>query len=103
MTEEEIREHDLVAYDLHDAGWAEVSFRAASERLGFAVSYLHDSLGDLARMGLTLKMGAEHAEAVFMVESQGDAEAAEGIGAFLGKRKADFVALRRAGGKADAS
>ena len=43
------------------------------------------------------------AEAVFMVESQGDAEAAEGIGAFLGKRKADFVALRRAGGKADAS
>ena len=68
MTEEEIREHDLVAYDLHDAGWAEVSFRAASERLGFAVSYLHDSLGDLARMGLTLQKGAEHAEAVFMGE-----------------------------------
>lgn len=35
------------------------------------------------------------AEAVYMVESQADAEAAEGIGAFLGKRKADFVALRR--------
>ncbi|RTD95928.1 enoyl-CoA hydratase [Variovorax atrisoli] len=34
------------------------------------------------------------AEAVFMVESQADAEAAEGIGAFLGKRKADFAALR---------
>jgi hypothetical protein len=30
-----------------------------------------------------------------MVESQGDAESAEGIGAFLGKRSADFVALRR--------
>ena len=41
------------------------------------------------------------AEAVFMVESQGDAEAAEGIGAFLGKRKADFVALRHT--KQDAS
>jgi len=38
---------------------------------------------------------------VFMVESQADAEAAEGIGAFLGKRKADFVALRRQ--KQDAS
>ena len=35
------------------------------------------------------------AEAVYMVESQADAEAAEGIGAFLGKRKADFAALRR--------
>jgi enoyl-CoA hydratase/carnithine racemase len=34
------------------------------------------------------------AEAVYMVESQADAEAAEGIGAFLGKRKADFTALR---------
>ncbi|HWT17801.1 MAG TPA: enoyl-CoA hydratase, partial [Variovorax sp.] len=41
------------------------------------------------------------AEAVFMVESQGDAEAAEGIGAFLGKRKADFALLRRQ--KQDAS
>jgi hypothetical protein len=39
-----------------------------------------------------------------MVESQGDAEAAEGIGAFLGKRKADFVALRHQGREAkDAS
>ncbi|WP_390346763.1 oxepin-CoA hydrolase, alternative type [Variovorax boronicumulans] len=36
------------------------------------------------------------AEAVYMVASQADAEAAEGIGAFLGKRKADFVALRHA-------
>ena len=35
------------------------------------------------------------AEAVFMVESQADDEAAEGIGAFLGKRRADFSALRR--------
>ena len=35
------------------------------------------------------------AEAVFMVESQADPEAAEGIGAFLGKRAADFTALRR--------
>ena len=34
------------------------------------------------------------AEAVFMVESQADAEAAEGIGAFLGKRAANFTALR---------
>jgi enoyl-CoA hydratase/carnithine racemase len=33
-------------------------------------------------------------EASLMVESQGDPEAAEGIGAFLGKRTPDFVALR---------
>jgi enoyl-CoA hydratase/carnithine racemase len=33
-------------------------------------------------------------EAEFMVEAQGDSESAEGIGAFLGKRKADFAALR---------
>jgi len=41
------------------------------------------------------------AEAAYMVESQADAEAAEGIGAFLGKRTADFAALRRQ--KPDAS
>jgi enoyl-CoA hydratase/carnithine racemase len=34
-------------------------------------------------------------EAEAMVESQGDDEAAEGIGAFLQKRKPDFAALRR--------
>lgn len=33
-------------------------------------------------------------EAQLMVESQGDGEAAEGIGAFLAKRSPDFVALR---------
>ncbi|HEY2977587.1 MAG TPA: enoyl-CoA hydratase-related protein, partial [Burkholderiaceae bacterium] len=38
-------------------------------------------------------------EAQLMVESQGDDEAAEGIGAFLAKRTPDFVALR---GKPDA-
>ena len=36
------------------------------------------------------------AEADLMVLSQGDAEAAEGIGAFLEKRKPDFPGLRRA-------
>jgi hypothetical protein len=30
-----------------------------------------------------------------MVESQGDTESAEGIGAFFAKRSPDFVALRR--------
>jgi len=36
-------------------------------------------------------------EAQLMVESQGDAEAVEGIRAFLEKRAADFVGLRRSG------
>lgn len=34
-------------------------------------------------------------EAAHMVRAQGDDEAAEGIGAFLGRRDADFAALRR--------
>ena len=34
-------------------------------------------------------------EAEHMVRAQGDDEAAEGIGAFLGRRNADFAALRR--------
>jgi enoyl-CoA hydratase/carnithine racemase len=37
-------------------------------------------------------------EARSMVESQGDAEAAEGIRAFFDKRRPDFTALRTAGG-----
>ena len=69
MTEEESQSQDeLIAYHLHDAGWAEMRLRAAPGRLGFAVSYLHDSLGDLARMGLALQKGAARAEAVFMDE-----------------------------------
>ncbi|UVH58483.1 hypothetical protein NWF24_03455 [Variovorax paradoxus] len=68
MIEEEMRNQDLIGYDLHDAGWAEMNFRADPQRLDFAVSYLHDSLGDLARMGLALQKGATHAEAVFMDE-----------------------------------
>ncbi|RTQ33843.1 hypothetical protein EJP69_15865 [Variovorax gossypii] len=68
MIEEESQAKDLIAYDLHDAGWAEMSFRAEPQRLECAVSYLHDSLGDLARMGLALQKGSAHAEAVFMDE-----------------------------------
>jgi enoyl-CoA hydratase/carnithine racemase len=52
----------------------------------------------------TLCRSAHHAdlhtqmelEAALMVESQGDAEAAEGIGAFLGKRAPDFAAAQQA-------
>ncbi|WPH13278.1 hypothetical protein [Variovorax paradoxus] len=68
MTEEEVCNQHLIGYDLHRAGWAGVSFRAEKERLSFAVSYLHDSLGDLACMALSLHKGAVTAEAVFMDE-----------------------------------
>lgn len=68
MIEEELQAKDLIAYELHDAGWAEMSFRTERQRLEFAVSYLHDSLSDLARMGLALQKGSAHAEAVFMDE-----------------------------------
>ncbi len=40
-------------------------------------------------------------EAEFMVESQGDGEAAEGIAAFLEKRKPDFAGLRAGDGETE--
>ena len=68
MIEEEMRSPDLIGYDLRDAGWATMSLRAESEQLSFSVSYLHDSLGDLARRGLALHKGAVAAEAAFLDE-----------------------------------
>jgi len=41
-------------------------------------------------------------EADFMVQSQSDPEAIEGIGAFLDKRKPDFISLRRSDGEESA-
>lgn len=68
MEEQMQKEQMLIAYQLHNAGWAELSFRAEPQTLSFAVSYLHDSLGDLASMGLALQKNATRAEAVFMGE-----------------------------------
>jgi hypothetical protein len=65
---EEDRTQERIGYMLSGTGWATLSFRAAAGPMAFAVSYLHDSLGDLARMGLELVNGANSATAVFMDE-----------------------------------
>jgi hypothetical protein len=65
---EEDRTQERIGYVLSGTGWATLSFRADAGPMAFAVSYLHDSLGDLARMGLDLVKGAQHASAVFMDE-----------------------------------
>ncbi|MGJ7528192.1 hypothetical protein [Variovorax sp. GB1P17] len=65
---EEDRPQERIAYVLSGTGWATLSFRADAGPMDFAVSYLHDSLGDLARMGLDLVKGASHATAIFMDE-----------------------------------
>ena len=65
---DEHRPQERIGYALSGAGWATLSFRAEAGPMAFAVSYLHDSLGDLARMALDLVKGATAAAAVFMDE-----------------------------------
>lgn len=64
----EDRTQERIGYVLSGTGWATLSIRADAGLIAVAVSYLHDSLGDLARMGLDLAKGAKSAAAVFMDE-----------------------------------
>ena len=59
---------ELWSYEVGKAGWATLKFSTPEEDLVCAVSYLHDSLGDLAAMALALAKGAHRAAAVFMDE-----------------------------------
>lgn len=65
---EKDRTQERIGYVLSGTGWATFSFRAGAGPMAFAVSYLHDSLDDLARMGVDLVKGARSATAVFMDE-----------------------------------
>ena len=60
----------LIDYHVNKAGWATLEVWGVSDEKAstYGVSYLHDSLADLARMGLLLNAGEEHATAVFMEE-----------------------------------
>ncbi|OAM26053.1 hypothetical protein A7P95_10080 [Eikenella longinqua] len=51
-----------IAYELHDAGWASVSVAYNGQSFKQAVSYLHDSLGDLAALGVALQNGGRITE-----------------------------------------
>ena len=68
MLEEDRTTQERIGYALSGTGWATLSFRADAGPVEFAVSYLHDSLADLARMALDLAKGAQGAAAVFMDE-----------------------------------
>ena len=55
-------------YKLHDAGWAEAIAYAQDKSVHMTVSYLHDSLCELADAAKSLIYGADSAKVVFMDE-----------------------------------
>jgi hypothetical protein len=57
-----------LTYDLEGAGWALARIQDGEARLEISVSYLHDSLRELAEAARALASGAESARVVFMDE-----------------------------------
>ena len=55
-------------YDLHDAGWATVTVECDDQKIEMTVSYLHDSLRDLASAARALARNETEATVVFMDE-----------------------------------
>ncbi len=62
------RNTQKLAYEVGNAGWALLRFDDGNQELVFAVSYLHDSLADLAHAALHLHKGGHSVNAVFMDE-----------------------------------
>lgn len=58
-----------IEYEVKHHGWAEVSISFDGTTVNRAVSYLHDSPLDLARMARNLRDGCTNATAVFMDEA----------------------------------
>lgn len=57
-----------IGYVVRNHGWATVNFANEEGECESSVSYLHDSLGQLADMALELKRGLSDAKAIFMDE-----------------------------------
>ncbi|WP_299977787.1 hypothetical protein [uncultured Pseudoteredinibacter sp.] len=57
-----------IEYKLEDHGWATVVLTDDAEKYKSPVSYLHDSLAELAQMAIDLKNGLPEAKVVFMNE-----------------------------------
>lgn len=57
-----------IEYKLEDHGWATVVLTDGKNSYDSAVSYLHDSLGELAQMAVDLKNGVKESKVVFMDE-----------------------------------
>ena len=91
------RLHALGAVNrLVDAGRAEAEAIALGAKLAEGPDRASARIKALCRAAHANTLDAQlEQEAASMVESQGDDEAQEGIGAFLHKRQADFAALRR--------
>src|SRR5262249_3644305 len=84
---------------LVDAGAALAEALALAARLAAGPARATARIKALCGQAHTTSLAAQlELEAVSMVESQGDDEAAEGIGAFLAKRAPDFAGLRRKAG-----
>lgn len=46
-------------YNLKEAGWADVEIRSGEERVEIVVSYLHDTLRELAEAARALSKGSD--------------------------------------------
>ena len=57
-----------ISYIVEDAGWAEIIISDGDEKIVHDVSYLHDSLRDLAELAIDMRSGASTAKAIFMDE-----------------------------------
>ncbi|MBB3166827.1 hypothetical protein [Simiduia aestuariiviva] len=57
-----------IEYKVKGAGWAEVSISDGTRSVDAAVSYMHDSLSELAEMALSIKSGHRESKVVFMDE-----------------------------------
>ena len=57
-----------ISYIVEDAGWAKITISDGDEEIVNDVSYLHDSLRDLANLAIEMRSGANTAKAIFMDE-----------------------------------
>jgi len=57
-----------LTYDLEDAGWAMARIEDDSAHFDITVSYLHDSLAQLAEAAISLNNGNKSASVIFMDE-----------------------------------
>jgi enoyl-CoA hydratase/carnithine racemase len=80
---------------LTEPGGADAEAIALAARLAEGPEQATARIKTLCREAMSNTLDAQlDREAEFMVEAQGTAESAEGIGAFLNKRTPDYVALR---------
>ena len=57
-----------IEYKLEEAGWGIIRLSNEETSYESAVSYLHDSLGDLAHMAVQIRKGESKLESIFMDE-----------------------------------